>query len=758
MQLKHLFAAAALLGAVACNKAELTEQPSENGGCPVNITASADFVTTKVSAGEMYEDEHGKHIPFSWDASGEELNLSEFLNDARSQDVGSSSFTKISENNASFSFTLSKKSSVGTYDYVAISPKSAARTTGTAAAKKGRASFALAPTTAQKPLPSSPDPSAIIMTAKDLGHSAQAAKLNLSFEHQLAYSKMKITAFPELEDGENVTIFTITAPAGKYLSGRYWYNYSTGLCDEYEGSMANYVLVNPEHIEVNSTAFEIWWASMPVELSMGDSLSISATTSKGRTLSSKVVLSKNLRLEKGKVTAYTYNWTKCSDKVLKFDFYNWPSGWDKTMVSGKEYKYGDYTFVHYGYDTSGGTKNRCSYNSTSHFMTLNYGGFLSLPVLANHKLVKAVVKHSASKSSNRQGGVTYGVRAFPDSVEFVTDGGKSGALWNVTPGTFVELPILTSCHEHQYYICCTVGGLGIESLELTYEYDLGPNQAFEPSAFNVGNLNIWMPSARTTKKEAGLAPAEREWEYARYNIRDIIKDGAFDILGVQEATLRVRNDIKTDLNSLNKYDYQYFLHKPSVPSSSSSTGFVYNKNRFSISDTHQFWLSDTPDVPESVDPDEDTPRSCGSAVFTDSTTGRRYFVMVAHASLNDDANARDADRILAKIKEYNTLGLPVILVGDLNANWNMPMHTKLCGTMADSRFVVELDHAELMTPGTHNGSAGIYENLKERANRIDYIFTQSCQVYDYKVLRNKYSAGSTMQYPSDHCPPVIRCY
>jgi len=746
-----------LAAIIGCNKEDIAGQPED--GCPIDIFAISSVSDTKVSAGEIFEDIQGKHLPFKWASEGEELNLSEFISDARSQDVGSSKFTPLGDKTASFSFTLTSKTTAGTYDYVAISPKSAARTTGTAAAKKGRASFALAPTVQQKPLATSPDASAIIMTAKDLGHKSQATGLSLAFIHQTSYSKMTVTNFPALAQEETVTEIKISAPSGKFLSGRLWYSYSDDTCVPYDGSMANYVLINPANLNVNSTSFDIWWSALPVTLSSGDKLEIEATTSKGNVLKAYSILSKDLKLERGKLAAYSFNWQKYQDKTLSFDFTSLPTGWPTTLESGKTYKFGEYSFTHYGFDNStGASKNRCTYNSTSHFLTLNYGGFLSLPVIEGYALSQIIVRHSASKSSSRRGGLAFSVKNFCDSVEYVTPGGNSSATWNVTPGSEVELKLMTSLKEHQYYLTCTAGGLGISSLELLYSPSAGADPAHSSDAFTVGNLNIWMPSVRTSKKEAGLAPAEREWEYARYNIRDIIKDGAYDILGVQEATLRVRNDVKTDLSSLNKYEYQYFLHKPAEASTSSSVGFIYNKNRFSLSDAKQFWLSDTPEVPASVDPDEDTPRSFGCAVFTDKTTGKKYFILVAHASLNDDANARDADRILKVIKDNNTQNLPVILVGDLNANWSMPMYEKLSETMDDSRFSIELDDAELRLPGTHNGSAGTIENLQKRPNRIDFIFTSGCSVYDYRVLRNKYKAGSTMQYPSDHCPPTVKCY
>lgn len=752
-------AAALIAGAVACNQKELLpEAPEESCG---TVQLSAEAISpedgSKVSFGELVDGQSRKYYPVYWDED-EMANVSEFYDKVRSQDKSSTCFSRSQDKTrGTFTFILDEKTSGEIYDYIVISPQSAARTTGTAAAKKNRASFALAPTVPQKPKVDGPDPAACIMMAQDLGHTSQPASLSLHFEHQLAFAKMTITAFPTLDQGETVKQIKISAPEGKHLSGRLWYDYSTGEYTEYEGSMEDYILVDPEN--VNPAELTLWFAVMPVRLSMGETLVLRAETSSGRILSTKVVLGKELPLERGKVSVFTVNWQKCLDRTLCFDFTEWPEGWPDKLVNGVEYRYGDYSFVHYGYTDGSPSTNRCTHKGTiPDFMVLNGLGFLSLPVIENFKLVKATVTHGATKSSTRKGGVVYGMRTLADSVEFVSPYAKSGSLWNVNPGTDVELPVLTSLSGHQYYLCCSVAGLGISKLTLTYEYDPGADMSHITDAIRVGTLNIWQPSARTSKKESGEAPAEREWEYARYNIRDIIKDSGVELLAVQEATLRIRNDIKTDLSSAKRYAYEYFLHKPDDPDHSSSVGFVYDKNRVTLSDTHHFWLSDTPDVPGSQYEAEGSVRGVGTAVATDLRTGRKYFVMVVHASLDDGCNDKDGQLLLQRIGQYNTANLPCIVLGDMNANWDMSLYRDLSSVLNDARFSVELPSSEYLHPGTFNGPAGKDANLSSRAQRIDFIFVNRVSVYSYEVNRSKYAAGSTRQYPSDHCPPMIDCY
>jgi len=49
-------------------------------------------------------------------------------------------------------------------------------------------------------------------------------------------------------------------------------------------------------------------------------------------------------------------------------------------------------------------------------------------------------------------------------------------------------------------------------------------------------------------------------------------------------------------------------------------------------------------------------------------------------------------------EECNTAHLPVILVGDLNANWSMPMYEKLSESLDDSRFKIELCRIDNAVP------------------------------------------------------------
>ena len=108
-------------------------------------------------------------------------------------------------------------------------------------------------------------------------------------------------------------------------------------------------------------------------------------------------------------------------------------------------------------------------------------------------------------------------------------------------------------------------------------------------------------------------------------------------------------------------------------------------------------------------------------------------------------------------KKYNKMGLPAIVVGDMNARPNQGFHQNMCAHYEDCYLVAEKKCGNI---GTFNSASGSEKNFTLEHRRIDHIYVHSTdkgkvRVKDYTVNRDKYNIDGYTVYPSDHNPVVV---
>lgn len=302
-------------------------------GQPVNAEKEADTITVTATATNATETKvtmgakAGDAYQMSWNNSEctflREIIIPKSGKDTTSSYYGSSSFTKKDAHSGSFSYNLTAASTEGTYDYVSVYPcdPTDPKTSLTNGVRYGgallnvRISYMLSHETPQVPTETGPDNSTHIYMATDMGKSAQATSITLNYKSVVSYGKMTVRNFPALAAGETVSKITVTAP-GKIMTGRLFHYFRAGAAHAVDDiipysitTVKPYVTIDPQNITFNTTAFNVWFTTFPFDMVAGDKLNLTVETSL-KTYNVSLTISKPISFTAGKVSEFTYNYTK----------------------------------------------------------------------------------------------------------------------------------------------------------------------------------------------------------------------------------------------------------------------------------------------------------------------------------------------------------------------------------------------------------------------------------------------------------------
>ncbi|MDO4584564.1 MAG: endonuclease/exonuclease/phosphatase family protein [Planctomycetia bacterium] len=255
-----------------------------------------------------------------------------------------------------------------------------------------------------------------------------------------------------------------------------------------------------------------------------------------------------------------------------------------------------------------------------------------------------------------------------------------------------------------------------------------------------------------------------EWKNRRDHVAEIIRDGNYDFVGVQEAILTDRENLH-QVNDLKERLPNYGIwtrSRMSTPDEGESTPILYRKDRWEM-DAEEFgvfWLSDTPDVPQSITWENACPRTVVWGKFHERKNGQRtgrvvYFYNTHFDHISEKARQLSAVQIadfIAKRKEKNSL---VILTGDFNCAENSPAIRYLRGEEVEIQGSLKKSPSPLVDSFrvVHPTEANVQTYHGYRADalthKIDYVFVSpDAEVLTAKILRDKKNG----MFPSDHFP------
>jgi endonuclease/exonuclease/phosphatase family metal-dependent hydrolase len=236
---------------------------------------------------------------------------------------------------------------------------------------------------------------------------------------------------------------------------------------------------------------------------------------------------------------------------------------------------------------------------------------------------------------------------------------------------------------------------------------------------------------------------ENDWTHRKDFFASQIQFYEPDIFGVQEA----KPNQVIDINALLPLYANVGMGREGEGKGESST-IYYKKDRFIVSESSTFWLSETPNE-ISKGWDAACNRVCTYALFKDQKTKTTFWVFNTHLDhVGEEARTKGMELILSKIELLNTKKYPVFFMGDFNSEPDTDRIIQLKKIMNDSRDI---------SKEKPFGPSGTFNNFKHDqavTKLIDYVFVSKnnkFEVLKYAVL----SDSKDLRYPSDHLPVYV---
>ena len=255
--------------------------------------------------------------------------------------------------------------------------------------------------------------------------------------------------------------------------------------------------------------------------------------------------------------------------------------------------------------------------------------------------------------------------------------------------------------------------------------------AQERTSLNVATYNLRMDNPND---------GENAWPNRKEMVKALIQFHDFDIFGTQEGFIhQLRGILEAEA-----YDF-VGVGRDDGKEAGEHSAIFYKKDRFTILDKGNYWLSETPDVPGKGWDATCCNRICSWAKFKDKITGKEFFFFNVHYDHEGKEARRESSKLMiSKIKSIAG-SVPFFCTGDFNATPESEPIQIIAneGTLIDSYKI---------TKQPPYGPVGTYQGFKiqtRQEGRIDYIFvSEGIQVNKHGVLTDM----NYNRFPSDHFP------
>ncbi len=291
--------------------------------------------------------------------------------------------------------------------------------------------------------------------------------------------------------------------------------------------------------------------------------------------------------------------------------------------------------------------------------------------------------------------------------------------YNLKSGTMITLLI-----KHHIYVL-----LGHLLIALMFTGAAGA------ADLNIMSFNVRYPAT---------GDGDNRWELRRDTLVDCIRQSRPDVIGTQELFETQGKYIVEKLP-----EYAWFGISRRGNHEDEHMGVFYLKEKFSVVESGNFWLSETPEVAGSSSWNVSLPRMVTWGLFEEKKSKKRFYLANTHfAHRREDGQARiESARVLAHWLEKLPSQVPVILTGDFNTAVGSEPYQTLTRFMKDSREGLKDSAGEI-------GTINIGFSGKPSSNRIDWILYRGDQLKPEKFETILYHQNG--RYPSDHFPVQVR--
>jgi endonuclease/exonuclease/phosphatase family metal-dependent hydrolase len=241
------------------------------------------------------------------------------------------------------------------------------------------------------------------------------------------------------------------------------------------------------------------------------------------------------------------------------------------------------------------------------------------------------------------------------------------------------------------------------------------------------------------------ADGPHAWPERRNLVGQLIRFHETDLLGVQEALEHQVRQLDEDLPGFAWVG----VGRADGKAAGEFAPIFYREERFELIESGTFWLSPAPDEPGSQGWDAALPRIATWAKLRDRAAGREFLVLNTHFDHVGEQARQESAKLIAQRTAALAGGegaLPIVLMGDFNAEPASEAYATLAGAFQDARAASEGGH---FGP---DGTFGSFQPQEAPAPRIDYIFVKG----PVRVLREGTLAHHWEgRHASDHWPVFV---
>ena len=229
--------------------------------------------------------------------------------------------------------------------------------------------------------------------------------------------------------------------------------------------------------------------------------------------------------------------------------------------------------------------------------------------------------------------------------------------------------------------------------------------------------------------------ADNNWEARRDDLANLVESANPDVAGFQEVLPDQRKWLET------RFPGYVFVGEGRNADrvNGESSPIAFRKDRFESVKSGTFWLSETPDKP-SKGWDAACFRTATWTLVKDKRSGKKFYFIDTHLDhKGTEARRLGIQVIIDKIAEINKQGLPIVLVGDFNMEYDHP-------SMAPAREQLQDARRTAMKSDDHFTFNG-WGRSRDSIDFIWYSGFSSCP--EYETVTKPYMDRT---YISDHFP------
>lgn len=263
--------------------------------------------------------------------------------------------------------------------------------------------------------------------------------------------------------------------------------------------------------------------------------------------------------------------------------------------------------------------------------------------------------------------------------------------------------------------------------------------------------------------DAPTAPAQQELKVMTFNLRyastsmphawsvrrpvtkACLELTAPDLIGTQEGVMAQLADMRADQPA-----YAMIGQGREGGEKGEYMAIFYRRTRFELLETHDFWLSETPEVVGSKSWNSSLPRMVTWARFRDKASGKSFVFVNTHFDhMSEEARAQSAKLIRMRLADLKAAD-PVLLVGDFNA---VAKASAAYTTLTGDGFLVDLFRAAPDRKGAELSTFHGYRKASLYGIHIDWILgrgpwkAKAAEVITFEIKG---------QHPSDHFPVMVK--